>query len=171
MPKTVVLHEGEHLYAEQPSTESGRLLSTAILHFRNSERVQADRSRNASGMATLDLSALRYLVQGHREQRDISPKDLMVMLDTSSATVTNVVDRLVRRGYVTRQQHPRDRRAHFLVPTEEAIGHVDRVFGAHHATVVEVIEGLPPAEAEIAAAVINQLTDALDGLAARTTTT
>ncbi|MGV9193716.1 MarR family winged helix-turn-helix transcriptional regulator [Microbacterium sp. MC2] len=170
MPKTVVLHEGEHLYAEEPSTEAGRLLSTAILHFRNSERVQTDRSLAASGMASLDLTALRYLVQGHREQRNISPKDLMIMLDTSSATVTNVVDRLVRRGYVTRQQHPHDRRAHFLFPSQEAIDHVDRVFGAHHSAIVEVIETLPPHEAEIAAGVIDQLTAALDRLAARTTT-
>jgi len=165
MPKTVVLHEVEHLYAEAPSTEAGQALSAAILHFRNSERVQADRSRDASGMAHLDLSALRYLVQGHREQRDISPKDLMVMLDTSSATVTNVVDRLERRGYVRRQQHPRDRRAHLLVPTDDAISHVDRVYGAHHAAVVEVIESLSAADAEVAAKVINRLTDALDHLA------
>lgn len=170
MPKTVVLHEGEHLYAEQPHSEAGRKLSAAILHFRNTERVQADRSRSASGMATLDLSALRYLVQGHREHRDISPKDLMVMLDTSSATVTNVVDRLVTRGYVTREQHPRDRRAHFLVPTQDAINHVDRVYGAHHATVVEVIENLPAADAETAARVITLITDALDDLATRTPT-
>ena len=168
MPKTVVLHEGQHLYAEPPSTEAGQALSTAILRFRNSERVQAERSKSASGIATLDLTALRYLVQGHREQRDISPKDLMIMLDTSSATVTNVVDRLEHRGYVTRRQHPRDRRAHFLVPTDGAIAHVDRVFGAHHATIVEVIERLAPDDAEIAARVINELTDALDALAART---
>lgn len=167
MPKTVVLHEGEHLYAEQPRSEAGRKLSSAILHFRNSERVQADRSRSASGMAPLDLSALRYLVQGHREQRNLSPKDLMIMLDTSSATVTNVVERLVSRGYITREQHPRDRRAHFLVPTDDAISHVDSVFGAHHATVVKVIESLPAADAETAARVITLITDALDDLASR----
>ncbi len=38
------------------------------------------------------------------------------MLDTSSATVTNVVERLVERSLLTRVQHPTDRRAHYLVP-------------------------------------------------------
>ena len=40
MPRTVVRHEGEHLYAEQPSAPEGRKLSQAILHLRRAEHVQ-----------------------------------------------------------------------------------------------------------------------------------
>ena len=42
MPRTVVRHESEHLYAEEPNTPAGQRLSRAILHFRNAERIQAD---------------------------------------------------------------------------------------------------------------------------------
>ena len=133
MPKTVTRHESEHLYAEEPRTEAGQRLSDAILHLRKSEGVQAERALRASGLSSTDLTALRYLVQGYRDGRDLSPKDLIVMLDTSSATVTNVVERLVERSFVTRVQHPTDRRAHYLVPTEAAIRRVDDSIGAHHA--------------------------------------
>lgn len=166
MPKTVVRHEGEHLYADQPSTVAGQNLSRAIIHLRNAERVQAEQAVRSSGLSSMDLTALRYLVQGYRDDRDLSPKDLIVMLDTSSATVTNVVERLVERTYLTRVEHPTDRRAHFLKPTDEAIRLVDDVYGAHHSAVVAVIDELTRTEAETAAKVITQIADALDRLEA-----
>lgn len=165
MPKTVVRHEAEHLYADQPATPAGRRLSDAILRFRTAERVQAERAVRASGLSTVDLTALRYLVQGDRDGRDLSPKDLIVMLDSSSATVTNVIERLVQRSYVVRVRHPTDRRAHYLKPTAQAIALVDGSFAAHHAAIVHVIDGLPAADQETAARVIRDIADALDALA------
>lgn len=165
MPQNVVRHENEHLYADQPRTVAGQRLSDAILHWRQAERRQADRALRTSGLSAMDLTALRYLVQGFRDGRDLSPKDLIVMLDTSSATVTNVVERLVARDYVRRVQHPSDRRAHFLVPTEEAIERVDESFAGHHAAIVSVIDDLSEEHAECAAEVLTRIADALDELA------
>ncbi|MFE5407848.1 MarR family winged helix-turn-helix transcriptional regulator [Microbacterium sp. NPDC056569] len=162
MPQNVVRHEGEHLYATQPQSEAGRRLSEAILHLRSAERRQSERALRASGLSNMDLTALRYLVQGMRDHRDLGPKDLIVMLDTSSATVTNVVERLVSRDYIRRVQHPTDRRAHFLVPTDEAVQRVDEAFAAHHSTIVDVIDQLPDDEAEVAAGVLAKIADALD---------
>ena len=164
MPKTVVRHENEHLYADPPSTEGGQALTSAILRLWRAERAQAERALRVSGLSSLDLTALRYLVQGYRDGRDLSPKDLIVMLDSSSATVTNVVERLVGRSYVKRVQHPTDRRAHYLVPTEEGIAQVDQSLGAHHAAIVRVVEALEPAEVESTTAVIAKIADALDEL-------
>lgn len=164
MPKTVVRHEGEHLYADQPLSEAGRRLSEAILHLRRSERAQADRAVRSSLLSSMDLTALRYLVQGQRDDRRLSPKDLIVMLDTSSATVTNVVERLVARGYITRVQHPTDRRAHYLVPTEEAVLHVDAAYASRDATVVAIIDRLGDSEAESAAEIIESIAQALESL-------
>lgn len=164
MPKTVVRHEGEHLYADQPRSEAGQRLSKAILHLRRSERVQADRAVRASLLSSVDLTALRYLVQGQRDDRRLSPKDLIVMLDTSSATVTNVVERLVARGYITRVQHPTDRRAHYLVPTDEAVAHVDAAYAARDAAVVAVIDRLGDRDAESAAEIIEEIAQVLESL-------
>lgn len=167
MPQNVIRHEGEHLYAEQPRDAVGQRLSDAILRLRRSEQVQAGLAVRASELSAIDLTALRYLVQGHREGRDLGPRDLIVMLATSSATVTNVVERLVSRGYVTRAQHPRDRRAHYLVPTETAIERVNEAFAAHHSAIVSVIDGLDDGDAETATAVILKIADELDRVAAR----
>ena len=162
MPQNVVRHEGEHLYAKQPQSEAGRRLSEAILQLRRAERRQSARALRESGLSSMDLTALRYLVQGMRDHRDLGPKDLIVMLDTSSATVTNVVERLVARDYVRRVQHPTDRRAHYLVPTDEAVRRVDEAFTAHHSAIVDVIDRLPEAEARVAGSVLAKIADALD---------
>lgn len=164
MPQNVIRHEGEHLYAAPPNSEAGRRLSEALLHLRRAERHQSDRALRESGLSAIDLTALRYLVQGMRDERDLGPKDLIVMLDTSSATVTNVVERLVARDYIRRVQHPSDRRAHFLVPTDEGVQRVDEAFAAHHETIVDVIDHLPDDEAEVAAAVLAKIADALDAV-------
>lgn len=164
MPKTVVRHEDEHLYAKQPRTEAGRRLSDAILDLRRAERTQAERAQVTSGLSATDLTALRYLVQGHRDGRDLSPKDVIVMLDSTSATVTNVIERLVSRGLVTRVEHPTDRRAHYLVPTADAIARVDDALSAHHTAIVAVIDGVSAADARAAADVISRLVAALDDL-------
>lgn len=167
MPQTVVRHEQEHLYAEQPHTAAGRELSVALLRLRRAEHVQETRALSASGLSNLDLRALRYLVQAHRDGRDLGPKDLIAMLDTSSANITNVVDRLVNKGYVERVSHPTDRRAHHLRATAAAIQHVDSAVGAHHAELVAVINQLDEEQAAAAASVISQFATALDELATR----
>ncbi|MBD7957775.1 MarR family transcriptional regulator [Microbacterium sp. Sa4CUA7] len=164
MPQNVVRREGEHLHAEPPATPSGRRLSEAIVRWRRSERMQAQRAQERAGLSSLDLTALRLLVQGYRDQRDLSPKDLLGMLATSSATVTNVVERLVSRGLIQRVQHPRDRRAHYLVPTPDALSLLDQAHGAHHAAVVEVIDDLTPEQAVAATEVIARITERLDAL-------
>lgn len=167
MPQSIVRHEHAHLYATQPLTEAGRELSNAILELRHAEQIQADRSQRISGLGGIDLSALRYLVQAQRERRTISPKDLIVMLGTSSATVTNVIERLVGKGYVLREQHPTDRRAHYLVPTETAIELVDEVYGGHHGAVVAIIDDLDEQVVLTATDVIRRIAATLDDLAKR----
>jgi len=164
MPHNNARHETEHLYADPPRAEAGRRLSDAILRLRRSEQLQAERAVRASGLSSVDLTALRFVVQGHRDGHDLGPRDLIRMLDTSSANVTNIVERLVVRGFLTRVQHPTDRRALHLVPTPEAIDAVDDAFGAHHAAVVSVIDRLPAADAEAAARVIADIADALEVL-------
>jgi DNA-binding MarR family transcriptional regulator len=164
MFEDLIQREAHHLYADEPRTSEGRRLSEALSRLRHAERVQAEQAVRMSGLSATDLIALRYLVQAQREERNVSPKDLIVMLGSTSATVTNVVERLVRRSLVTRTDHPTDRRAHFLVPTREAVRLVHQVFEQHHSTVVHAIDQLEPEQADAAAEAIGRIADSLDRL-------
>lgn len=165
MPQNIIRHEQEHLYATPPRSEAGRALAAAILRLRRAEHVQELRALVSSSLSNLDLRALRYLVQAQRDKRSIGAKDLIVMLGTSSANITNVIDRLVKRGYVERVKHPTDRRASILIPTPDAVEQVEEAIGSHHSRLVEQIDRFDDAEAEAATAVIAQVADALDALA------
>ena len=164
MPQNIILNESEHLYAPEPASEAGRALSAALLRMRRAEQRQEARALGLSGLSDLDLRALRYLVQATRDERNLGPKDLIGMLGTSSANVTNVVDRLVKRHLVARVEHPSDRRAHYLRPTATAISNVEAIFMRHHAALVSEIEEIDEADAGTAARVLERLTRALDEL-------
>ncbi|MFD5601207.1 MarR family winged helix-turn-helix transcriptional regulator [Leucobacter sp. NPDC058333] len=162
--QNIILNESEHLYAAGPASDTGRALSAALLRLRRAEHQQEARSLGISGLSDLDLRALRYLVQASRDGRNIGPKDLIGMLGTSSANVTNVVERLVQRGLVTRDEHPTDRRAHYLRPTDLAVAEVDAIFLRHHEALVSEIDALDQTEAAVAARVLERLTNALNAL-------
>jgi DNA-binding MarR family transcriptional regulator len=169
VPQTVVRHESEHLYAAKPDTPEGRALTEALLRLRRAEMLLGNRALHSTGLSNLEFSALRYLVQAKRDGRDMSPKDVIVMLNTSSATVTNVIERLVTRGYLKRVDHPTDRRAHYLVPTEPAVHLVDGAYHDHHSAIVEVINGLNPEDVAIASTVVTRIVERLDTLVSDST--
>ena len=162
MPQNIMRHEEEHLYAAPPRSEAGRALSIALLRLRRAQAAREARVLQASGLLNLDLRALRYLVQAERDERSIGPKDLIMMLATSSANVTKVVDRLVQKGMVERVQHPTDRRARYLRPTEAAASRVDAAVGDHHATLVAEIDEIDDVQAAIAAEVVERIAAALN---------
>lgn len=164
MPQNIMRNESEHLYAPEPASEPGKELSAALLRMRRAEQRQEARALGLSGLSGIDLRALRYIVQAFRDGRNLGPKDLIGMLGTSSANVTNVVDRLVKRQLVSRAGHPTDRRAHYLQPTDSAVAEVDAIFMHHHAALVTEIDAIDPADAAAAARVLERLTRALDTL-------
>ena len=162
MPQTVKRHEEEHLYADPPDTAGGRALAAALLRLRRAEHAQEHRALDASGLPNLDFRALRYLVQGARDGRELGVKDLTVMLGTSSANTTKVLDRLERGGYVERASHPTDRRARRLRLTAAATSAVDETIGSHHALLVAEINRLADEEAASAAALVDRIAAALE---------
>lgn len=163
MPKTIVRNEEEHLYADQPRREAGRALSTALLRLRRAEHLTEIEELKRSGLSTVDLRTLRYIVQAARDGRNLSPKDVIVMLDTSSANVTNIIERLVRKSYVERASSPTDRRAVHLTPTPAAVDLVETAVGSHHALLVAAIDVLDDDEARITASVLERISRALGG--------
>lgn len=163
--KSIVSSEAEHLYSSEPITDSGRALITAMQQLRAAQQRQEARSLDHSGLHSQDLRALRYIVQADRNDQPISPKDLITMLKTSSANVTNVIDRLVKKSLVTRDPHPTDRRARFLKPTGVAVNEVDAAFEEHHAALISAANGITAADAQTTIRVLADLTAALNDVA------
>ena len=147
MPLNVVRHEAEHLYARQPAAALGAV--QAVLRLHRAEELSIERVRKASGLSKNEFHAMRYLLQAQREQREMGPKDLIVMLGLSSASVTKIVDHLVELGHLDRAPHKTDRRAWILRPTEAGARNIEDSYGNFHLSVVESMEGLSDADAAV----------------------
>jgi MarR family transcriptional regulator, 2-MHQ and catechol-resistance regulon repressor len=81
----------------------------------------------------------------------------------SSGGVTYVVDRLVAKGLVARQDCPEDRRARFAVLTQAGEALMGRIFPEHARHIEEVLAGLTTAEQGQAIALLRTLGLAAEG--------
>lgn len=162
MPRGTVRREEEHLYADPPKTAAGRDLATALLRFQRAGRTQQGRALQASGLSLIDLQTLRIVVQADREDMSLSPKNLIPLIETSSANITNIVTRLEQKGYVERVKHPTDRRAQQLKPTGAATALIASAIGEQHAALVGLVESVSDEEAQVVAAVLNKFSRAID---------
>lgn len=160
MPLNVVRHESEHLYARQPAAALGAV--QAVLRLHRAEEVSIERVRKASGLSKNEFHAMRYLLQAQREHREMGPKDLIVMLGLSSASVTKIVDRLVDLGHLDRSPHKTDRRAWILRPTEAGANNIEESYGNFHLSVVEAMEGLSPADAAVVEKALSEVIERLE---------
>lgn len=162
MPLNVVRHEAEHLYTRQPHGASALGAVQAVLRLHRAEEVSIERVRKASGLSKNEFHAMRYLLQAQREDREMGPKDLIVMLGLSSAAVTKIVDHLVELGHLDRFPHKTDRRAWILQPTPAGAKNIEESYGNFHLSVVESMEALSSSDAEVVERVLSEVIQRLE---------
>lgn len=136
----------------------------ALRDYRASEAAMRRRTRSSMGMGETDLLALRFLLQAEASGKYIGPKELGSRLGISSASMTTLIDRLVKSGHIRREPHPTDRRALILRPTEHSDGEVRATLSDMHARMIAVAESLSDDEAEVVASFLRRMRDAVDGI-------
>jgi MarR family 2-MHQ and catechol resistance regulon transcriptional repressor len=75
----------------------------------------------------------------------------------TSGGITYLVDRLVEKGLVKREQCPEDRRARYAVLTPAGQSLIKRIFPAHAARIEQAVSGLTQAEQREATALLRKL--------------
>ncbi|MGP0222081.1 MarR family winged helix-turn-helix transcriptional regulator [Paenarthrobacter sp. NCHU4564] len=147
--------------ADRPQADAVDVLNE-LRDYRAAEAAMRRRTRTAMGMGETDLIALRYLLEAERAGKDMGPKELAVRLGVTSASMTSLVDRLVKSGYVTREPHPTDRRALILRSTPGADQEVRNTLRDMHQRMMEVAESLSGEEAALVAAFLRRMRAAID---------
>ncbi|GAA2861275.1 MarR family winged helix-turn-helix transcriptional regulator [Paenarthrobacter ilicis] len=138
----------------------------ALRDYRSAEAEMRRRTRASMGMGETDLAALRYLLEAKRGGREVGPKELAVNLGITSASMTSLVDRLVRSGFVTREPHPTDRRALILKPTSGSEQEVRSTLGDMHSRMMEVAETLDGDDAAVVVDFLRRMRKAIDSVGA-----
>lgn len=137
----------------------------ALRRFQLAESALRERSAALLQVSEPELQALRHVVRRQREGQTTTPTDIAHYLDVKPAAVTLVIDHLERAGHLERRPHPSDRRSVVLEAKDAAQQRIDEIYGALFGTMMAVAERLDDAEAERTASFLDDLADALDGLA------
>ena len=128
------------------------LQSRAEIEQVASDLTPAELAVKPGGAASLSFhlrhiaGAIDRLLSYSRGQQ-LSPKDLAVRLGITSASMTSLIDRLVRSGHVRREPHPTDRRALVLRPTQGSAAEVRKTLGAMHERMIAAAGALSEDEA------------------------
>lgn len=125
------------------------------------ERMQR-RSRESMQMGDNDLRAMRFLLQSRATGRAPVARDLAELLRISTASVTALIDRLVRAGHVVREANPDDRRSIVLRTTEHGDACVRGTLDRMHHDMMAAAERLDPAERAVVARFLREMTEAVD---------
>ncbi|WP_035812838.1 MarR family winged helix-turn-helix transcriptional regulator [Jiangella gansuensis] len=111
----------------QAIADSGRRLSTAMILFHTnlSKRV---------GLGTTEEKVLELVRRhGHPSVRELAEQTGM-----AKNSISDVLDRLERKGFVTREPDPADGRRVAIVATEEGAARIGRLFGGMMARLGEL---------------------------------
>ncbi|MBG0740191.1 MarR family transcriptional regulator [Paeniglutamicibacter antarcticus] len=103
---------GQGAQARTRGPEASRLMRRILVL---NHEVEKQLGRELTVNST-DLDVMQHLMQSG----PLSPSTLAQLLGISTAAVTVAIDRLVKRGHVSRQPHPTDRRRLLVVPAPDS---------------------------------------------------
>ena len=98
-----------------------------VLNLRAGEQV---------GLRDVELKALDVLMRDGA----MSAKALGQRLGIHPATMTGILDKLEKGGWVTRERDADDRRVVLIQPVRQRVGEIVRLFGGMNAMAVELLE-------------------------------
>ena len=147
--------------SERPDVDSspvaviGRISRAALLLQRELVRLYEQ-----FGLAEGDFDVLATL-RRHGEQ-PLTPGDLSSSTMVTTGGMTKRLDRLEEKGWIRRDDHPRDRRGKLIALTDEGRALIDRAVEAHYENEARLLAGLSPAERDQLASLLRKLVLSID---------
>ncbi len=101
------------------------------------------RSSRDMGLNRTDMRALRFVIAQEAAGEQVTAQALAAELGISTASVTKLLDRITRAGYLERRPHPTDRRSVVVRTTPRAHGDVRKQLGPTHERMLAIAEAVP----------------------------
>lgn len=138
----------------------GRLMN-AMGQLRTVERSLAQASENYMKLGQNDMRALQFVIAQSNQGIDVSPSALATHLGITTASTTKLLDRLERRGHISRHPNPSDRRGLTVTVTPETRAAALSTVGRIQVARIPPVLALTSAERET---VISFLTETAESL-------
>lgn len=116
--------------------------------------VQADSARFERERGLTGPRVHLLWVLGHAGP--VTQQALALALEVTPRNVTGLVDGLVASGHVTREPHPRDRRAALVTPTSIGAAVIDELVAAHTELADRLFAGADQQRLEVFGAVLRE---------------
>ncbi|MBO0596462.1 MarR family transcriptional regulator [Nesterenkonia sp. E16_7] len=156
------LRPGGYWYQDTAHAPSSVEVLNLLRRYRESERKMRSRTRDSMSMGETDLLALRHVLRAQAAGELLRQRDLARELDISAASVSVLVDRLIRDEYVRRVPFPSDRRSVAIQPTIAGDHEVRETLSEMHRRMLAAVETLTEAERAAAAKFLNGLIASVD---------
>ncbi|MFB2555640.1 MarR family winged helix-turn-helix transcriptional regulator [Herbiconiux liangxiaofengii] len=155
--------------SERPIGSERQDLTAALSEFIAAQSGLRRRLRATTELSDAAWTTMLVLSSAARHGATMSPKELATMLAIRSASVTTLVDKLVRRGLVDRAPSTVDRRGFALSLTPAGVAFVEQhdVGGRAEA---RIADDLSDDDARLVARFFTELTRAVETTATKTTT-
>lgn len=129
------------------------------------------RMRDLLQLKANEILAVEYLLRMLGVSQPVRALDLARALGVTSGAASIIVAGLIKRGFLTRSENPRDGRGHHLHLTPEATSAIDATIGDSRDEMRTLLAGLSPRESKRVIVLLNAMTDSLDhgGLVQTTT--
>lgn len=125
----------------QDAEETGQALEVVTAVVRLLRQAAASAPSRSDRLSLTEFRVLKRLRRGLR-----LASDLAASLDVTPATISSVVEALVRRGLVQRQDSQADRRAVPLALTDPGGQVLSAAYQRQHDALARVVSGLRPGE-------------------------
>jgi MarR family 2-MHQ and catechol resistance regulon transcriptional repressor len=133
--------------------ESGTHLWLVLSKAFDAVRAHAERHIHSLGIGFSDFAVLEVIL--HKGPTPVNQIGSMVRL--TSGSITTAVDRLERKGLVSRCNDPKDRRARVVHLTEPGRKLIGCAFADHEAAMEKAAGGLTPSERAEAVVLLKKL--------------
>ncbi|MET3037554.1 MarR family transcriptional regulator [Chryseobacterium sp. NRRL B-14859] len=102
----------------------------AVLRMRQDLRQRVQRKLGEYGHAdiTMEMTQVLYYIHFIAKEQKTNQQDIADRTGKNKASVTSLIDNLVKRNLVERKMDPRDRRSNIITLTEEGLKFVEEIY-------------------------------------------
>lgn len=141
---------------------SGVLLLESVNRLRVAETMLQTRARTRVGLRANEFHVVQFIAAAAAAHVPAHPRDVADALGVTDAAVSQLLDRLVRRGLVHRERDPDDGRSRVLYLTDHARRALSDAYGDLPEAVQTLLDEVPPADADRIATLADALHDVVD---------